>query len=392
MQEVHVDDSGLRNTIAIGMSSDHDMNNTFPGWTSASFGYRAEDGVKLHNDTKGKQPFGPPFSTSDVVGCGIDFLRMEIFFTKNGKFIGTAFQNVSSTVLFPVVGLHSANEKVTINFGRRQVPFAFDIESYRESRKRAVARSILQQPFDKNIMTDLVESYLRHQGFEETLKAYQKGRRGTLESSRTALNATYPSHNNSIASVDTKQVNVSPIKDTTHISNSAPSPKLDFRTIRTSRVLRRTLNMRSTVRKFIVQGDCMAAMKLLETSCEAFLDAHTLIRMRIECQHFIELVRNRNITDAVVFARTRLSRYPAESVCDVVGLLAYEAPESSPLRHYLNHDYRLETANIVNAAVLTRFGIPQTPSLRLLLQHVSTTAEWTRELRHFKGPAFSLPS
>lgn len=36
---------------------------------------------------KGK-PYGPTYGMFDVIGCGVDYEKDELFFTKNGKYIG----------------------------------------------------------------------------------------------------------------------------------------------------------------------------------------------------------------------------------------------------------------------------------------------------------------
>lgn len=51
-------------------------------------GYHGDDGRVFECSGTGK-PFGPQFSTNDVVGCGIDFTQKgRVFFTKNGEMIG----------------------------------------------------------------------------------------------------------------------------------------------------------------------------------------------------------------------------------------------------------------------------------------------------------------
>ena len=93
-----------------------------------SFGYYSINGRKLFGGGDGK-PYGPAFTQGDVVGCGINFNRDEIFFTKNGKYLGSAFTHIPAN-LYPTVALHSQEEKVTVNFGAN--PFKFDIDSYIE--------------------------------------------------------------------------------------------------------------------------------------------------------------------------------------------------------------------------------------------------------------------
>ena len=90
-----------------------------PGWEPNSYGYHADDGHKFHNSGKGED-YGPNFVQGDTVGAGIHLENREIFFTKNGKKLGVAFQNVKAT-LYPTIGLHSQNERVEVSRAQNTV-------------------------------------------------------------------------------------------------------------------------------------------------------------------------------------------------------------------------------------------------------------------------------
>lgn len=59
------------------------------------------------------EQYGPTFSTGDVVGCGWDVRNGLVFFTKNGKHLGTAFKNVYGK-LFPCVGVNSRGASIQV--------------------------------------------------------------------------------------------------------------------------------------------------------------------------------------------------------------------------------------------------------------------------------------
>lgn len=125
--EVEVLDRGNKGHIGVGFATKQHKTTKMPGWESHSWGYHADDGRLFSSD--GEQPFGPRFSTSDVVGCGVNFASGRIFFTKNGVFLGTASPPITPlTELYPCIGLRSSRERVLTNFG--QHPFRFDIEAY----------------------------------------------------------------------------------------------------------------------------------------------------------------------------------------------------------------------------------------------------------------------
>jgi Ran-binding protein 9/10 len=58
-----------------------------PGWEPESYGYHGDDGHAYSGHNVGKV-YGPPFTTGDTVGCGINFRTGIVFFTKNGVNLG----------------------------------------------------------------------------------------------------------------------------------------------------------------------------------------------------------------------------------------------------------------------------------------------------------------
>ena len=74
--------------IGIGFSGAKASLEKFPGWEPESWAYHGDDGKSwcCHNNGK---PYGPTFTTGDIIGCGVNFMTGCAFFTKNGNWQGT---------------------------------------------------------------------------------------------------------------------------------------------------------------------------------------------------------------------------------------------------------------------------------------------------------------
>lgn len=135
--EVTVVDAGLRGSIAVGLADESYPLNRHPGWESHSYAYHGEDGRRYHDSEKGEaspihfflfpppihfflfsphipptchpppphfvpprhrqlflclQAYGPPYASGDVIGCGLFMSSGDVFFTRNGTWLGIAYR------------------------------------------------------------------------------------------------------------------------------------------------------------------------------------------------------------------------------------------------------------------------------------------------------------
>ncbi|CAM9784225.1 unnamed protein product, partial [Ectocarpus sp. 6 AP-2014] len=152
--------------------------NRQPGTEGGSYGL--EGNGKVFSGSGVGQTFGTPFCTGDTVGLGVNFKKMEVFLTHNGRLLGAAFPAIRCALdvhgLYPCVGLHSRGEAVHLNFGRR--PYLFDVsasvagEDYREQ------AAVAAVPVCPVLLRSLVRDYLLHQGCEKTLKSLDEADEG----------------------------------------------------------------------------------------------------------------------------------------------------------------------------------------------------------------------
>lgn len=120
--EIEIIDSGL-GRIAIGLVPSKHPLDQYPGWVPESIGYHAGEG-RLYKGTPKGVIFGPKCETGDRLGCGVKFERLsrqdnlrvvaDVFFTKNGKEIGSTAFYWPPCGLFPAVGLRSLGEEVRL--------------------------------------------------------------------------------------------------------------------------------------------------------------------------------------------------------------------------------------------------------------------------------------
>ncbi|PKC75879.1 SPRY-domain-containing protein [Rhizophagus irregularis] len=109
-------------TVAIGISTKPYPYFRLPGWNKHSVGYHSDDGRKFWNDEFGGRDYGPEWGKlGDVIGCGYKPKTGEVFFTKNGKFLGIAFAGLRH-IWYPTIG-SDGHVKMKINFGDE--PFVY---------------------------------------------------------------------------------------------------------------------------------------------------------------------------------------------------------------------------------------------------------------------------
>eukprot|EP00128_Syssomonas_multiformis_P017080 Colp12_sorted_trinity150504_noHs@2266 len=120
--EVRVIDKGRDGYIGIGVCAPSCPLSQLPGWGKNSYGYHGDDGSAFSSSGHGN-PFGPTYSSGDIVGCGVNFLDQTIFYTKNGNWIGVCFKDVKQPTLYPTVGLRTPGEILHTNFGQAQRAF-----------------------------------------------------------------------------------------------------------------------------------------------------------------------------------------------------------------------------------------------------------------------------
>jgi hypothetical protein len=122
----------------------------------------------LNSSPRGES-YSESYGSHDIIGCGINYHKQVIFFTKNGKYLGIAFKKISG-IYYATVGLHSYGELIRINFG--QSFFKFDVQNMIDEEKRNIIIQIDKTFVHVNDINSIIESFLLYYGYKDTLENF----------------------------------------------------------------------------------------------------------------------------------------------------------------------------------------------------------------------------
>ncbi|KAK6497897.1 hypothetical protein TWF481_012295 [Arthrobotrys musiformis] len=116
--------------VAVGLVADPCPTDRTPGLAysnTTSYAWHGDDGRLYTSRVPGSwYSFSTqiPFKTGDVIGCGHNKVLREVFYTRNGEYIGVGWglDNITSERLWPAVGA-KATFSAAVNFGA--TPFAW---------------------------------------------------------------------------------------------------------------------------------------------------------------------------------------------------------------------------------------------------------------------------
>uniref|UniRef100_A0A8C8H986 Ran-binding protein 10 n=1 Tax=Oncorhynchus tshawytscha TaxID=74940 RepID=A0A8C8H986_ONCTS len=158
-------------------------------WDKHSYGYHGDDGHSFCSSGTG-QPYGPTFTTGDVIGCCVNLINNTCFYTKNGISLGVAFTDLPPN-LYPTVGLQTPGEIVDANFG--QQPFVFDIEDYMSEWRAKIHGMIARFPIGERlgewqaVLQNMVSTYLVHHGYCATATAFARATETLIQEDQTSI-------------------------------------------------------------------------------------------------------------------------------------------------------------------------------------------------------------
>ena len=117
---------GPTGAIGVGLARAGYSNNKMPGWEPVSHAWHGDDGCTFNSCGTGT-PLSTPWQEGDVIGCGIDFQRSAIFFTRNGVLQPGPLRGVDTEGLLATLGFQTKGECVSVSFGPN---FLYDLSSH----------------------------------------------------------------------------------------------------------------------------------------------------------------------------------------------------------------------------------------------------------------------
>ncbi|KFG81281.1 SPRY domain containing protein [Metarhizium anisopliae] len=244
-------------TIAVGFATKDATMARPVGWEENSWGYHGDDG-RCFSGTNTGRPFGPTFSTGDIIGCGVNFRDHTAFFTKNGVKIGVAVNDVVRSKIFPAISLKKPGEHIIVNFG--QTPFVYDIDDMMRGQRRKIQDEIEKTDVSRlesglgetDLIQALVLQFLQHDGYVETARAFAED----IKLQKEALNLD--------PNVTVDGINIKDDEDA---------------------------NNRQKIRKAILEGNIDRALKHTHVYYPRVFDENVQVHFKLCCRKFIEMVR-----------------------------------------------------------------------------------------------------
>ncbi|KAJ2620745.1 hypothetical protein GGI26_004733 [Coemansia sp. RSA 1358] len=319
--EMLIKSRGQSGYIGIGLSLAGLPSNRLPGWDVGSWGYHGDDGHIFGGDGRGTS-YGPRFTTGDTVGCGIDFMRQQLFFTRNGFFLGYAFGKIdTSKDLYPCVGMRTPGEHASANFGRQ--PFVYDISNYVETVHEDALNMVSSASLEPLLPVESSKSGKSSQSEQTELLQTPGLLKLRNERQDVALNSGAIGWSDATLGLVLSYLIQSELYAAARalIKNAiglcSASDELDSKKDNTqlTAVLEKLhkldsqRNARKQICKYITEGEIDHALGLLQISYPRVLEDESLV-FQLRCRQFIELVRAANgchIVDCVPSDSSQLS-------------------------------------------------------------------------------------
>lgn len=167
--EAYIVDKGRDGYMSVGVMNKKTHLDKLVGWGEGAIGYHGDDGNLFVGNGMGR-PFGPLYSTGDTIGCGLDWINGNVFFTKNGSLVGSVPHKFADDEhVFAAIGLRTPGETIRVNFGLYS--FVFDLKAYlSDCRQKALKYNLPPVSPTQSQILDLILSHCIYYGYVDTVE------------------------------------------------------------------------------------------------------------------------------------------------------------------------------------------------------------------------------
>ena len=151
------------------------------------------------------------------------------------------------------------------------------------------------------------------------------------------------------------------------------------------------MDQRIDVRRAIEDGKILDAVCLINKYYPQLFDEHRDLYFKLQQQHLIELIREKNVSAAIEFAQEELGfeteHFDSNALERTLALLAFDQPETSPYAELLQIAHRQHLASEINNAILkVQMGEcdPNRPTMMALIK----LCYWSQRKLEKKGVPF----
>lgn len=358
--EVRVRSTGREGFIGVGLAASGVRADRLPGWEPGSVGYHGDDGRVFVGGARGNA-YGPTYAAGDVVGCLLDRSKKTVEFFKNGVALGVAATGMGDEDMWPTVGLRTPGEEVEAVFAP---PFVADEARMVAEAKRYARETVRSGVSDglptKDIALDTVLAHLRHHGYVRAARklVQTRDRANTNRNKGESGYARTPSaqclHEEELDSMD---VSTSPEEAAMEVVDMEEEDRAKVAAVVAAAAKEEKLNQAVECAR---RGEVAKAMATLaEVRGAEAGPPPARLRLLAACQALVEAVREKDTPTALAVARGDLAEAAkdggdarvedAETMREVVALLAYDDPATSPVGHCLAQHQRERFADALRA-------------------------------------------
>ncbi|GFP95159.1 probable GTP-binding protein obgc2 [Phtheirospermum japonicum] len=130
-----------------------------------------------------------------------------------------------------------------------------------------------------------------------------------------------------------------------------------------------------------LEGNASKAIELTDEYAPGLLEQNEDLHFDLLGLRYVELVCSRKIEEAVAFAQSKLTPFDkdqkyVQKIEDFIALLAYHEPDKSPVFHLVSSEHRQNVADSLNRAILAHSKLPSYSAMERVIQQTTVVRQY----------------